>query len=259
MKANQNKWSLEKTFNQLNDNYSELSFSKFWDNLNLEFYKKGLAKHRTYKSHFDIFNKYNSNVSFDDINYHFLCQFRDFKLYDNGKNFVASQEEKEKIKLYSPSGIHSILRSVRAVYNEAVNREVYEPKQYRSPFKGVFPKLSKTPNKSLDIQMLSKISKEIKNLPEKEINAILALIDHKTNVDMEKVLSRFDVFDSKLNSIKDSMKSEIISIKESVQSEIRSVNDKIMTTNDKIMTTRYLIIGLGLLITILSFVFKINS
>ena len=99
---------------------------------------------------------------------------------------------------------------------------------------------------------LSEISKEIKNLPEKEINAILALIDHKTNVDMEKVLSRFDVFDSKLNSIKDSMKSEIISIKESVQSEIRSVNDKIMTT-------RYLIIGLGLLITILSFVFKMNS
>ena len=157
MKANQNKWSLEKTFNQLNDNYSELLFSKFWDNLNLEFHKKGLAKHRTYKIHFDIFNKYNSNVSFDDINYHFLCQFRDFKLYDNGKNFVASQEEKEKIKLCSPSGIHSILRSVRAVYNEAVNREVYEPKQYRSPFKGVFPKLSKTPNKSLDIQMLSKI------------------------------------------------------------------------------------------------------
>ena len=29
--------------------------------------------------------------------------------------------------------------------------------------------------------------------------------------------------------------------------------------NDKIMTTRYLIIGLGLLITILSFIFKMNS
>ena len=35
---------------------------------------------------------------------------------------------------------------------------------------------------------LSEISKEIKNLPEMEINAILALIDHKTNVDMEKVI-----------------------------------------------------------------------
>ena len=57
--------------------------------------------------------------------------------------------------------------------------------------------------------------------------------DHKTNVGMEKVLNRFDA------------------IKESMQSEIRSVNDKIMTT-------RYLIIGLGFIITILSFVFKIN-
>ena len=62
---------------------------------------------------------------------------------------------------------------------------------------------------------------------------------------MEKVLNRFD-------AIKESVQSEISSIKESMQSEIRSVNDKIMTT-------RYLIIGLGLIITILSFVFKINS
>ena len=59
---------------------------------------------------------------------------------------------------------------------------------------------------------------------------------------MEKVLNRFD-------AIKESVQSEISSIKESMQSEIRSVNDKIMTT-------RYLIIGL--IITILSFVFKIN-
>ena len=157
IKANQNKWSLEKTFSQLNDNYSEISFNQFWNNLNLEFYKNGLAKYRTYKSHFDIFNKYNPNVQFDNISYHFLCQFRDFKMYDNGKSFSVSEEEKEKIKLCLPSGIHSILRSVRAVYNEAISREVYEPNQYKSPFKGVFPTLSKTPNKSLSIPSISKI------------------------------------------------------------------------------------------------------
>ena len=63
---------------------------------------------------------------------------------------------------------------------------------------------------------------------------------------MEKVLNRFD-------AIKESMQSEISSIKESIQSEIRSVNDKIMTT-------RYLINWAWVfIITILSFVFKINS
>ena len=158
IKANQNNWNLEKVFNQLNNNYhSEISFNQFWENLNLEIHKKRLAKYRTYKSYFDIFNKYNPNVQFDDISYHFLCQFRDFKMYDNGRSLALSKEEKEKIKLCSPSGIHSIMRIVRAVYNEAINREIYEPKQYKSPFKGVFPKLSKTPNKSLSIEAIAKI------------------------------------------------------------------------------------------------------
>ena len=110
---------------------------------------------------------------------------------------------------------------------------------------------------------LSEISKDIKNLPEKEINAILALIDHKTNVDMEKVIMEIRNMNSKFDVIKDSMKYEIISIKDSMQSEIISIKDsmksEIRSVNDKIMTTRYLIIGLGLLITILSFVFKMNS
>ena len=95
---------------------------------------------------------------------------------------------------------------------------------------------------------LNKLNEDIKKLklPEKQKNAILQLIDLKTEQEMEKVLNRFDA-----------MQSEISSIKESMQSEIRSVNDKIMTTNDKIMTTRYIIgAGLGiiaLLITIFKF------
>ena len=106
---------------------------------------------------------------------------------------------------------------------------------------------------------LNKLNEDIKKLklPEKQKNAILQLIDIKTEQEMEKVLNRFD-------AIKESVQSEISSIKESMQSEIRSVNDKIMTTNDKIMitndkimTTRYIIgVGLGiiaLLITIFKF------
>ena len=103
---------------------------------------------------------------------------------------------------------------------------------------------------------LNKLNEDIKKLelPEKQKNAILQLIDIKTEQEMEKVLNRFDaikeVMQSEISSIKESMQSEISSIKESVQSEIRSVNDKIMTT-------RYIIgAGLGiiaLLITIFKF------
>ena len=110
---------------------------------------------------------------------------------------------------------------------------------------------------------LNKLNEDIKklNLPEKQKNAILQLIDIKTEQEMEKVLNRFDAIkeamQSEISSIKESMQFEISSIKESMQSEIRSVNDKIMTTNDKIMTTRYIIgVGLGiiaLLITIFKF------
>ena len=120
---------------------------------------------------------------------------------------------------------------------------------------------------------LNKLNEDIKKLelPEKQKNAILQLIDLKTEQEMEKVLNRFDAMQSEISSIKESMQSEISSIKESMQSEIRSVNDKIMTTNDKIMitndkimttndkimTTRYIIgAGLGiiaLLITIFKF------
>ena len=68
---------------------------------------------------------------------------------------------------------------------------------------------------------LSDVSGNLVHLPDDQKNAILALIDLKTESDMEKVLAKID-----------SMRSEL---------------------NDKIMTTRYLIIGLGILITILKF------
>ena len=74
------------------------------------------------------------------------------------------------------------------------------------------------------------LSEELDNLPKDLKKPILAIINHETEIKMEKVLNKLDT----------------------VQSEIKGLNDKIMTT-------RYLIIGLGLLITILSFIFKMNS
>ena len=101
---------------------------------------------------------------------------------------------------------------------------------------------------------LEKLSGKLRDLPEKEKNAILALIDYKTESDMEKVLSKFDskfnAFDSKFNSFE--AKLEAFESKfESFESKFES---KFELLNDKIMTTRYLIIGIAILITILKFI-----
>ena len=109
---------------------------------------------------------------------------------------------------------------------------------------------------------LNKLNEDIKKLelPEKQKNAILQLIDLKTEQEMEKVLNRFDAMQSEISSIKESMQSEIRSVNDKIMTtndKIMITNDKIMTTNDKIMTTRYIIgAGLGiiaLLITIFKF------
>ena len=82
---------------------------------------------------------------------------------------------------------------------------------------------------------LSDVSENLVHLPDDQRRAILALIDLKTESEMEKVLAKMDSIQSEMHS----MRSEMHNIKDSL--------------NDKIMTTRYLIIGLGILITILKF------
>ena len=98
---------------------------------------------------------------------------------------------------------------------------------------------------------LENISENLKNLPDDQEKSILALIDHKVESEMEKVLNKFDVIKESMQAKMESMQFEIHAIKDSMQAEIRSVNDKIMTT-------RYIIgVGLGiivLLITIFKFI-----
>ena len=120
---------------------------------------------------------------------------------------------------------------------------------------------------------LSELSKEIEHLPEKEKNAILALIDLKSRSDMKEVLAKMDSMRAEIHSIKDSMQAEIYSIKDSMRAEIHSIKDsmqaeisginnsmqsEIRSIRSEISTSRYwisvLIAGIGVLITILKFV-----
>ena len=98
---------------------------------------------------------------------------------------------------------------------------------------------------------LSELSKEIEHLPEKEKNAILALIDLKSRSDMKEVLAKMDSMRAEIHSIKDSMQAEISGINNSMQSEIRSIRSEISTSRYWISV---LIAGIGVLITILKFV-----
>ena len=91
---------------------------------------------------------------------------------------------------------------------------------------------------------LSELSKEIEHLPEKEKNAILALIDLKSRSDMKEVLAKMDSMQTK-------MQAEISGINNSMQSEIRSIRSEISTSRYWISV---LIAGIGVLITILKFV-----
>ena len=110
---------------------------------------------------------------------------------------------------------------------------------------------------------LSELSKEIEHLPEKEKNAILALIDLKSRSDMKEVLAKMDSMQTKMQSKMDSMRAEISGINNSMQAEIHSIKDSMRaeisgSIHSEISTSRYwisvLIAGIGVLITILKFV-----
>ena len=60
---------------------------------------------------------------------------------------------------------------------------------------------------------LENISENLKNLPDDQEKSILAIIDHKTEQDMEKVLNKFDVIKESMQAKMDSMQSEIQSIR----------------------------------------------
>jgi len=143
--GNINKYSsTDKIISELfNNNPSDFMF--FWKSLIAEHKNNGLKKAKNYEEVYNIVFKYQAIISFDELNYSFLVKFRDYKL-SNG---------------CSANGIHSYLRTFRTIYNESIRREIFIPKQFVSPFKGVLPTLTATKDKFFTIAEMKIISSNI--------------------------------------------------------------------------------------------------
>lgn len=129
----------------LQDESRRDDFIHFWEKLGKEYSNKKLPKAKNYNSVLEIVKQYQHSITFGEINYSFLTSFRDYKL----KNGCTA------------NGIHSYLRTFRAVYNEALKREAFIPPNSKNPFLGVFPKLEKTKDKYFTIEEMQSILKNI--------------------------------------------------------------------------------------------------
>lgn len=122
-------------------------FMVFWNDLNKELEINNQKKLKHYKEVYNVVLNYKSEIPFDELNYSLIVQFRDYKLRNGCTN----------------NGVHSYLRTFRAVYNEAIRREIFTPKSIKSPFLGAMPKLSATKDKFFTIEEMEII---VTNIPE---------------------------------------------------------------------------------------------
>jgi integrase len=117
------------------------SFTDFWEDLYKEYDRRKLGKSVFYKETLSSFRLFQKDVQFDEINYLFLTKFKEFK-YSKG---------------CSSGGINTYLTAIRAVRNEAINREVFVPKSAKNPFSGMMEKKVKTKDKYFTIDEMRKI------------------------------------------------------------------------------------------------------
>lgn len=128
-------WNLEKIEKALNNSNSE-SYLDFWKELAKEYKKNGKPVYKTYELHLSLLKQYKNEVRFEDVDYNFLIAYRDYKL-NNG---------------CTTNGINVYLRTMRAVFNEAIRRDVYSPKIAKNPFLGVIKKTEKTQDKNFTVE-----------------------------------------------------------------------------------------------------------
>lgn len=133
-------WSIEKIENVLKNENKE-SFTGFWKSLVEEYKNNDKKAWKTYELHLNVFKQYKSEVSFSEINYNFLITFRDYKLQNGCKT----------------NGINAYLRTIRAVYNEAVKRDYFTPTSFKNQFLGVLKKTEKTKDKYFAIDEMKMI------------------------------------------------------------------------------------------------------
>lgn len=119
------------------------SFYSFYDIFCSELKESGKdGSLAAYKTAFDQLKKYRENLVFADIDYNLLNEFKKWRLrLGNSKNTV-----------------HTYLRKYRAVYNEAVRRQLLtDEKPFQGVFKGVIVKANRTKKKNIsmaDIQAM---------------------------------------------------------------------------------------------------------
>ena len=105
---------------------------------------------------------------------------------------------------------------------------------------------------------LSELSKEIEHLPEKEKNAILALIDLKSRSDMEKVLNRLDAiaskFESKFSAIESKFESKFNAIDSKFESNFNAIESKFNAIESKFSILLWVISAIGVMIAVFKFI-----
>ena len=112
---------------------------------------------------------------------------------------------------------------------------------------------------------LSELSKEIEHLPEKEKNAILALIDLKSRSDMEKVLNRLDAiaskFESKFSAIEskfesnfNAIDSKFNAIESKFESNFNAIDSKFNAIESKFSILLWVISAIGVMIAVFKFI-----
>ena len=98
------------------------------------------------------------------------------------------------------------------------------------------------------------LSEQLDNLPKDLKKPILAIIDHETEVKMEKVLSRFDTIQNKFENKFNAIQSEIRSIKDSMQSIESKFESKFSAIESKFSILLWVISAIGLMIAIFKFI-----
>lgn len=125
------------------ENYNSVSFNDFYDTfLNELKEKQKNASYNIYKTAFDRLKEYRAQLDFEDIDYTLLNGFKDWRLKKgNAKNTI-----------------HTYLRKYRAVYNEAVKRDIAtDKKPFAEVFKGITVKSNRTKKKSLKKEDIVKL------------------------------------------------------------------------------------------------------
>ena len=124
-------------------NQNFYSFAAKYSNEKIQQNKRSTAL--AYDTAVKMLKQYAVNLTFDDIDYNTLNGFKNFKLNQGVKN----------------STIHTYLRKIRAIYNEAVNRNICKDKQpFKAVFKGLKVRSHRTKKKYISIESIKKLENE---------------------------------------------------------------------------------------------------